>query len=149
MTTTFNETYLRTIAKIITWRIIQISIYIVSTLIITGNLVLGIKLAGAALVINSTIYWFHERFWNMTDWSRIASPSKFTERWWRTVGKMISWRILMICSVFLIAFVTTGQWAASFKLMSSIILVNVFMYWAHERIWLLASWGKQTIDELH
>ena len=143
MTHTFNEIYLRTIFKMITWRILQIIVYVVNTLLVTGNLVLGIKLAGAALVVNSTMYWFHERLWNMTDWARVASTSKFTEKQWRTIGKMISWRVLMIISVFLIAFITTGAWEASIKIMSSIIVVNIVMYWLHERTWLMLTWGKK------
>lgn len=144
MSTHFNETWQRSLSKVLTWRIVQIIVITTNTFIVTGNLTLGVQLALVALIINSGIYWLHERFWNTFDWKRLHHDRvRFTERQIRTVGKMITWRILMIVSLYLIAFVTTGNWAASLTIMSFTILFNIFAYWAHERVWNSIRWGKQ------
>lgn len=140
----FNEVYLRTFSKLITWRVLQINVSFISAYIFTGNYLTGLKFAASALVVNSVIFWLHERFWNSFDWKRHMHKNlKFTESQVRTIGKMITWRILMICSVYLIAFITTGSWSASLGIMSSMIIVNAFIYWAHERTWNRIMWGKQ------
>jgi len=140
----FNEQYLRTLAKVVSWRLVQIIIFTVNTYIITGNLTLGFQLAGIGLVINSILYWAHERLWNKADWGRVSNQSKiFSEQQFRAINKMITWKILMIISLYLIAFISTSNSKVSFSIMSSIILVNFFAFWLHERIWNSIKWGKQ------
>jgi uncharacterized membrane protein len=36
----------------------------------TGSWAFGASLAGITAIINSVIYYFHERAWNRTDWDR-------------------------------------------------------------------------------
>lgn len=140
----YDESRLRSLTKLVTWRLLQIFNYLISTYITTGDLKLGAQLAGVALVVNSTIYWAHERFWNNFDWKRAPDiVTKFSESWVRTVGKMIIWRICMFSSSYLIAYLVSGSWKTGATVMSVIILFNFFYYWAHERIWNRVSWGKQ------
>jgi len=58
---------------------------------------------------------------------------------------MITWRILMIASVYIIAYISTDNWKVSVGIMSTIILVNIFVYWLHERVWNNVKWGRQEI----
>lgn len=142
----FNEKYLRSFTKVIAWRIIQTIVFTVSTYIITGNLTLGVQLAGLGLLINSGLYWAHERMWNSVDWCRTNNKNKiFSENQLRAISKMITWRILMLASVYIIAYVSTGNWKTSANITSTIILVNIFVYWLHERVWNNIKWGRQQV----
>jgi uncharacterized membrane protein len=37
---------------------------------VTGDIIKGLQVGLIALVINSTLYVFHERFWNRSDWAK-------------------------------------------------------------------------------
>jgi uncharacterized membrane protein len=65
-----TDAQLRTISKVVTWRII---LTIVNTLIgywASGSWTVGLGAAGIALVVNSFIYWAHERIWNDIQWGK-------------------------------------------------------------------------------
>jgi len=51
----------------------------------------------------------------------------------------------MIASVYIIAYISTDNWKVSVGIMSTIILVNIFVYWLHERVWNNVKWGRQEI----
>jgi len=60
----------RTIAKTITWRVWMMITNSSIGWIITGDPWKGLQVGLLALVINSTLYIFHERLWNKSDWKR-------------------------------------------------------------------------------
>ena len=66
----FIETRFRTIAKIVTWRILLTIMNFTYTYIVTGDWRAGLAVAGIAAIINTFIYWFHERVWNFISWGR-------------------------------------------------------------------------------
>ena len=68
--TSITEKVPRSLAKVITWRIIMIVQYVLIGYFTTGSWAFGVSLAGITTVINSTLYFFHERAWNATDWDR-------------------------------------------------------------------------------
>ena len=54
----FIETRFRTIAKIVTWRILLTIMNFTYTYIVTGDWRAGLAVAGIAAIINTIIYWF-------------------------------------------------------------------------------------------
>lgn len=60
----------------------------------------------------------------------------------RSLVKTITYRVLIIISVFIVAYVFTGRadFAAGFSLVSNAI--NTVLYFIHERIWSRISWGR-------
>lgn len=68
----FSETRLRTIAKILTWRVLLTVMNFTYTFAVTGNWKAGLAVAGIAAIVNTLIYWFHERIWNIIRWGRIT-----------------------------------------------------------------------------
>ena len=60
----------RTVAKLITWRIVISTQYFLIGYLTTGNIWYGFGAVGAALVVNSILYYLHERAWNRNDWKR-------------------------------------------------------------------------------
>ena len=68
--TSFSERIPRSVAKMITWRIIMIVQYFCIGYVTTGSIAFGAGLAGVTTIVNSVIYLLHERAWNKTDWDR-------------------------------------------------------------------------------
>ncbi len=60
----------------------------------------------------------------------------------RSVLKGISWRITGTTDTILISYIITGSIgkAASIGLVE--VVTKLFLYYAHERIWLKVSWGR-------
>jgi uncharacterized membrane protein len=60
----------RSVAKLITWRIVITLSNFTAGWLASGNPWIGLQVAGIALVVNSIIYYFHERLWNKSAWCR-------------------------------------------------------------------------------
>lgn len=60
----------------------------------------------------------------------------------RSLVKTLTYRVVIIISVFWVAFMVTGRadFAAGFSLISNAI--NTVLYFIHERIWSRINWGR-------
>lgn len=142
----FEESHLRTIAKVISWRIFITVSHLVNAFIVTGSLLMGLKIAGLALVINSTLFWIHDRAWNYFQWNRRKDDKlEFSEGQTRSVSKIITWRILITFSNFLIPFIITGSWGSAVIFAGMATIINMVIFWSHERFWNWIKWGKRSI----
>jgi uncharacterized membrane protein len=142
-----SEGNLRSLGKVISWRICLTISHVVNGFLATGSLVMGLKIAGAAAIINSILYWGHERSWNLTQWKRLYHISlRFTETHPRSLSKMISWRLLITCSNFFIPFFLTGSWGSATIFLGLATVVNMLIFWAHERAWNRVVWDKVVKD---
>lgn len=147
---TFNERQGRSLAKVVSWRVIQTISHTVNGFITTGSWIIGLNIAGWALVINSTLYWLHERGWNRLQWARMQDGSQdtFLEKWTRSLSKTVTWRVLITISNFVIPFIVTGNLLISLSFLTLATLLNMVLYWAHERAWNYLQWGKQMRQEV-
>ena len=142
----FNEKYLRSLAKVVTMRIIFTFVHITNTFIVTGSLITGLKVAGLAFFINPILYWLHERVWNWWQWGRYVDDiRKFKEGNWRSLSKDITWRIVITGSNFFLPYFVTGSLKYGLTIMSLATLVNMVIYFCHERIWNLFKWGRESL----
>lgn len=143
MTEKFIERHPRTIAKMITWRVMLTISHIINGILATGSLLVGLKIAGWATVINSILYWLHERAWNLFRlWRKENSVRAFDEQEGRSAAKMISWRILITSSNFVIPFLVTGSWGSAIIFAGLATVINMFLYYTHERVWNVIPWAK-------
>ena len=144
----FNENHPRTIAKVISWRVALTTSHVVNAFIATGSLIVGLKIAGLAAIINSILYWLHERAWNIAQWNRKDNEKlEFSEGQSRTLSKMITSRVLITTSNFLIPFIMTGSWGSAAIFAGLATVVNMLIFWGHERIWNWIKWGKAKEEE--
>jgi uncharacterized membrane protein len=144
----FTETHPRTIAKVISWRVLLTISHVVNGFLAAGSLLVGLKIAGWATVINSIIYWLHERIWNyFRTWRRENSQRAFDDQEGRSVAKMITWRVAITGSNFLIPFLVTGSWGSAVIFAGLATVVNMVLYYTHERVWNIIPWAK-TVTEL-
>lgn len=138
----FTEKLNRSFAKVVTWRILLTISHVVNGLIATGSFILGLQIAGLAAVINSVLFYVHERAWNRAQWNRKLTEINFAEGQPRTVSKILTWRVLITASNFVIPFIITGSWGQAVLFGGMATVVNMLLFYLHERVWNRASWGK-------
>ena len=71
---------------------------------------------------------------------------KFIEKLNRTLIKVISWRVVITASNFLLTYSLTGSWQTGLAFVGLATIVNTIVYTLHERGWNRIQWGK-TIKE--
>ena len=137
-----KETNLRSIIKVVSWRVLLTISHLLNALLLTGSWETALKIAGLAAVINSVLYWAHERGWNYFTWHRQQKDSTFSERNTRSVSKVVTWRALITTSNFGIPLIVSGSGIVAGAFLGIATLVNVALFFIHERIWNKISFGK-------
>jgi uncharacterized membrane protein len=66
----FQERIPRSLVKVISWRIAVTITNFFGGWLASGNPWVGLGVVSFALVVNSILYFFHERAWNRIDWDR-------------------------------------------------------------------------------
>jgi uncharacterized membrane protein len=77
--TRVEERIPRSLAKVITWRILVTVTNFVGGWLASGNPWVGLGVVSFALVVNSIAYFFHERIWNSSDYGRTVSDAASSE----------------------------------------------------------------------
>ena len=65
--TKFYEKTMRSLGKVATWRILVTITNFIGGYISSGSWMVGLGVVSFALVVNSILYYFHERAWNRID----------------------------------------------------------------------------------
>ena len=68
----FYEKVMRSLGKVVTWRILVTITNFVGGWLASGSWKVGIGVVSFALVVNSILYFFHERIWNKVEKGKIA-----------------------------------------------------------------------------
>jgi uncharacterized membrane protein len=63
----FYEQVLRSLGKVVTWRILVTITNFIGGWLASGSWQVGLGVVSFALVVNSVLYYFHERVWNRID----------------------------------------------------------------------------------
>jgi uncharacterized membrane protein len=63
----------------------------------------------------------------------------------RSLVKTVTWRITGSSATFLIAYIITGNLAASGVIGLTQMVSNTVLYYIHERIWNLFKWGRDNV----
>jgi uncharacterized membrane protein len=143
----FLENHPRTLVKVISWRVLLTVSHFINGLIVTGSIVAGLKIAGWSAVLNSILYWIHERAWNWLQWNRKPKDGLFFQDGHpRTTTKMVTWRLVVNFSNFFIPYFITGSWGQAGAFFTIAVVVNMTLFYGHERIWNRIRWGKQVAE---
>jgi uncharacterized membrane protein len=70
------EKAVRSLGKVVTWRILVTITNFFGGWLASGNPWVGLGVVSFALVVNSILYYFHERAWNRIDWGKQSSVDK-------------------------------------------------------------------------
>jgi uncharacterized membrane protein len=139
----FTEKYPRSLGKTISWRVLMTISLFVNGYIVTGSVASGLHIAAWAAIFNTMLYFIHERTWNWLQWNRKKDNGLlFKDGHPRTTSKMISWRLLINISNFLIAYFETGSWVSAGAFLGLVTVINMIIFYLHERTWNIVIWGK-------
>lgn len=141
--TTFKETQQRSIAKTLTIRVLFSLSHLVNGFIVSGSWIIGAQILGIAAVVNMFLHWAHERVWNWVQWNRQPGDTEmFLDGQPRTISKSITWRLLITINNFMIPYILTGSWKAAVVFLTIASVMNIVIYYTHERVWNRFTWGK-------
>ena len=65
-----------------------------------------------------------------------------SEKWWRSWLKVITWRLVAVVALGLVALAATGSLALTGAILGVDILIKSFLYYLHERIWNASNLGR-------
>lgn len=68
---------------------------------------------------------------------------KFYERAMRSLGKVVTWRILVTITNFIGGYLASGDWRVGLGVVGFALLVNSVLYYFHERAWNRINVGKE------
>ena len=139
----FLETKTRVVAKVVVWRILLSISHFLNALAVTGSWQKGLQIVGLTMIISTTAYWLHEQVWSRGRWGRNNNQSiSFTDNFSRTGIKLITWRIVITVTNFLIVYFVSGNIKYGIEFISIATVINIVIYWFHERLWNRVQWGK-------
>jgi uncharacterized membrane protein len=70
------EKAMRSLGKVVTWRILVTITNFIGGWLASGSWTVGLGVVGFALVVNSILYYFHERTWNRIQWGKTAETQE-------------------------------------------------------------------------
>jgi len=73
--TQWVERAFRSLGKVVTWRIAVTITNFFGGWLASGNPWVGLGVVSFALVVNSILYYFHERIWNRIDWGKTQNKN--------------------------------------------------------------------------
>jgi uncharacterized membrane protein len=73
--------------------------------------------------------------------------TKFYERAMRSLGKVVTWRIIVTVTNFIGGYLASGSWMVGLGVVSFALVVNSVMYYFHERAWNRIDAGKEIKGE--
>jgi uncharacterized membrane protein len=71
---------------------------------------------------------------------------KFCEKAMRSLGKVVTWRILVTITNFIGGYLASGSWMVGLGVVSFALVVNSILYFFHERVWNRIDAGR-TVDD--
>ena len=133
-----KDTPIRSLVKGISWRILATTDTFIIAFIFFGSLHIALPIAATEIFTKILLYYLHERQWNLMSWGRsVNAPTHL-----RSTVKGISWRLIGSLDTVFISFIYTGNPAGSFKVGTSEVFTKVALFYIHERIWSLITWGR-------
>ncbi len=61
----------------------------------------------------------------------------------RGIVKALTYRFWQSLNTFVISFIVTGKFEMAAAIVSLEVVVKIFVYFWHERIWNIINWGKK------
>jgi uncharacterized membrane protein len=139
----YTESHLRTVAKLVVYRIIVIVTLMLMVLAVGGSNAQAGAVGLAALIVGSIVYYLHDRVWMLFPWARSADATDAKKR---SLAKTICYRLIIVVVAF-ITFKVVGldnQQSVGLSLVQA--AVNMFFYYAVERVFNRISWGKVPVQ---
>lgn len=130
-----------TMKKTFTFAILHFSVAFTLAYLLTGDIIIGSLIAMTEPMVNTVVFYFHEKVWQRPKLNRMAllSPSK----------KTASFAVLHFSVAFLVTYLLTGD-ALIGGLMATIEpSINTIVFYFHERFWQRNEKAKITLHCHH
>jgi uncharacterized membrane protein len=72
--------------------------------------------------------------------------TKFVEKALRSLGKVVTWRILVTITNFIGGWLASGSWTVGLGVVTFALVVNSILYYFHERAWNRIDAGKELVE---
>jgi uncharacterized membrane protein len=72
---------------------------------------------------------------------------EFYERAMRSLGKVVTWRVLVTLTNFVGGWIASGSWQVGLGVVSFALVVNSVLYYFHERAWNRIDAGKEVMEK--
>jgi uncharacterized membrane protein len=72
---------------------------------------------------------------------------EFYEKAMRSLGKVVTWRIMVTITNFLGGWIVSGSWQVGLGVVSFALVVNSVLYYFHERVWNRINTGKEVTEK--
>ncbi len=146
-----RDRHKRSFIKGATWRIVGTLDTILLSFLFTGEIDKALKIGGIELFTKIFLFYFHERVWDRLSFGTkekiVNGKVKKRELHARSIAKGINWRVVGSLDTFWIAlFVNLGAVNAvqtAVYITATEALTKIFLFWAHERVWMKVRWGKR------
>jgi uncharacterized membrane protein len=63
----------------------------------------------------------------------------------RSIAKALTWRFLASLATFIISLMLTGDFVTATGIASVQVVVNLVLYYLHERVWNKTNWGRENV----
>ena len=71
---------------------------------------------------------------------------RWTEKNLRSLGKVVSWRVWVSITNFLVAWGVSGSASSGLGVAAGLLVTNSILYFLHERTWNSIAWGKAEVE---
>lgn len=61
----------------------------------------------------------------------------------RSIVKAVTYRVIIIISIFIITFITTSKLASALQITGITAITGTIIYYLHERVWSRIKWGRK------
>lgn len=68
---------------------------------------------------------------------------QYTETPTRSIVKAITYRVLIVISIFVTTYITTHNLASAVQVTGIAAIIGTIIYYFHERAWSLVKWGRK------
>ena len=139
----YTESWLRSFAKLVITRVLITISQILVGFYLMGSWEAGLNFTLQTLTLNAIFYMGHERVWNFASWGRVADPKTvFKDTWYRTIYKMVTWRIFVSTNNFLVPYILTRSIDIALMALSLSSIINTLIHIVVERSTNRVKWGR-------
>lgn len=123
-----TESHFRSIIKGISWRIVGTLDTILVSFILTGQLMVALKIGFSEVVTKIALYYLHERVWIFFLKGRVQTSRI-------SFFKAVTWRVVGTIDTIILAWFFSGSLLTGLKIGFTEVVTKIILYYLHERVW--------------
>ena len=138
---TCTETAARSAAKALMWRLIAGTITLLTSLNVSGNITVALKIVSSDFFSKSFTMFIGERIMNRSQVGRTSGADSTG----RSVAKALIWRLFAICNTLSVSLFFAGDLKMASKIAGSDAIFKTALMVFYERAWANMKWGIEYI----